>query len=272
MPALLSVIVFAAVDIIVSDQLYAVNLQAGGEGGVSADVKGFLQQTGVETETGRKKTDAQASKESPAKAAARQAEPAEDRIDRRKQRHTAARAGHGSEMVWVDALMDQTEVGLHLSGAFRWDFNLFELDAKSSSHPVITIVLHLVRTLDLDEQLPINMGNLMKFLTVLEEAYLQPPFHTRLHAADCTHGTAYFLLQPKLRQHFSSLDLYSLILAGVMHDCAHPGYSNAFLVNSRHELAILYNDSSVRHANPHSPPPTLTSRYCETAAVRVTSS
>jgi len=106
----------------------------------------------------------------------------------------------------------------------------------------------LVRQLELDDSLPINMPYLVKYLTLLEQGYKGPgevPFHNFSHSADCTHGTTYFLLQPKVRQHFSNLDIFCLILAAAMHDFEHPGVSNAFLVNSRHETAILYNDSSV---------------------------
>ncbi|KAL1503544.1 hypothetical protein AB1Y20_012023 [Prymnesium parvum] len=232
------------IDIIVSDQLYAVHLQ-GGEGGVSADVQGFLQQTGVETATRRNKGQTGSfSKSDFANSGATQEELAAEGADGRKMRQSASRLAN-NELLWVDKLLDEDEVSAHLADAFKWDFNMFELETKSQKHPVLTMVLHLVHTLDLEDQLPINMSSLMKYLTVLEASYNDPPFHNYLHAADCTHGTTYFLLQPKVRQHFSPLDIYSLILAAAMHDCAHPGYSNAFLVNSKHEFAILYNDSSV---------------------------
>ena len=132
-----------------------------------------------------------------------------------------------------------------MQNAGRWDFNMFELEAKSERHPVVTIALHMIRKLELDQKLPISMSSLIAYLTKLEEGYKDVPFHNFTHAADVTHGTTYFLLQPKIQHHFSDLDKYCLILAAAMHDFEHPGYSNAFLVNSRHEHAILYNDQSV---------------------------
>jgi len=161
---------------------------------------------------------------------------------------STTRLADGDELSWVDRLIDTDPVASHLQNAHKWDFSIFELEEKSGGHPIVAMVLHFVRQLDLDEQLPINMPFLMKYLTELEMGYKsskEVPFHNMSHGADCTHGTTYFLLQPQMRQHLTTLDLYCIILGAAMHDFEHPGVSNAFLVNSRHDTAILYNDSSV---------------------------
>lgn len=41
------------------------------------------------------------------------------------------------------------------------------------------------------------------------------------------------------------MDLFASLVASLAHDVAHPGVTNRFLVNSRHKLAIRYNDNSV---------------------------
>ena len=40
-------------------------------------------------------------------------------------------------------------------------------------------------------------------------------------------------------------EVLALLLSGVGHDLNHPGVNNSLLVNSRHPLAVRYNDSSV---------------------------
>jgi hypothetical protein len=44
---------------------------------------------------------------------------------------------------------------------------------------------------------------------------------------------------------FSVMEITSLLIAALSHDCGHPGFNNAFLINTRHPLAIQYNDTSV---------------------------
>jgi len=235
-------------DIIVSDQLYAVNITGASESGaISNDMAGFLTQTGVASSATRKikrKEEGDAG------------EGDENGVDAEAQRiksgrNSAARRvsmGGDDEHAWVEKLLESEGVKERLQNAHKWDFNMFELEKASGQHPVIVMVLHMVRVLELDDHLPINMGNLIRYLCELEAGYKDPkevPFHNFTHAADVTHGTTYFLLQPKVRVHFSHLDLYCLILAAAMHDFEHPGVSNAYLVNARHEYAILYNDSSV---------------------------
>ena len=89
----------------------------------------------------------------------------------------------------------------------------------------------------------------MRFISKLETGYKSRddvPFHNRSHAADVVQGTAYFLNQAAHQiGELQPLDVFSLILSAAMHDHNHPGVTNAFMVNSKDELAILYNDASV---------------------------
>ena len=91
----------------------------------------------------------------------------------------------------------------------------------------------------LDETLRLDVASLARFLGRLERGYKATPFHNRVHAADVTHGTAYFLTRERTRRLLSPLDLYVMLLAAALHDFAHPGLTNAFLVETRDERALL---------------------------------
>ena len=118
-------------------------------------------------------------------------------------------------------------------------------------------VVHLLRLNGLEESLGLNIGNVIRFVTKIEAGYKSAdavPFHNRSHAADCVQSTAYFLNQARVKAHLTPVDVFAMILAAAMHDHGHPGFNNAFLVNSRDELAILYNDASVLEMYAASPP------------------
>ena len=42
-----------------------------------------------------------------------------------------------------------------------------------------------------------------------------------------------------------NMDFFSMILSGSIHDFEHPGYNNMYLINTKHEFALRYNDISV---------------------------
>jgi len=48
-----------------------------------------------------------------------------------------------------------------------------------------------------------------------------------------------------VKNHISSLNIFSAVIASLAHDVGHPGVTNRFLVNTRHKLAVNYNDLSV---------------------------
>ena len=106
---------------------------------------------------------------------------------------------------------------------------------------------HLIRRLGLLERLRIPVETLANFLDVVEARYhASNPFHNALHATDTLFTLQYFLRRPLLSEMLGPLDTLAALLAAAVHDYGHPGLTNAFLVATRHEHALLYNDQSVR--------------------------
>jgi hypothetical protein len=89
------------------------------------------------------------------------------------------------------------------------------------------------------------------FLMVLSKTYQnnRALYHTSVHGVDVCYSN--LLILTNLRdndnslQGISELDIVSLIIAGLTHDVGHPGLTNKFMINSKNELSIIYNDQSV---------------------------
>lgn len=228
------------VDIIVNEQLYTVNMHGGEGSGISAEMSAYLGKQGIQTQS--KKPEARKEPKEGDKEA-------EGGVLVNGAHRNSIRRGSAvltdEALLWVDRLMESDAVAGALRNFDNWDFNFFEFDALTKGQSLVPIVMHIVRRHALDEQLPINTGNLIRYLTKLQAGYNAVPFHNYQHAADVCQGLNFFLLQEKVARQISALDVYVMILSAAQHDFNHPGWNNAFLVASRDEMAITYNDASV---------------------------
>ncbi len=50
--------------------------------------------------------------------------------------------------------------------------------------------------------------------------------------------------QTRLHERLDPLDLFVLLVSAISHDLDHDGYNNAFQINARTHLALIYNDKS----------------------------
>ncbi len=72
--------------------------------------------------------------------------------------------------------------------------------------------------------------------------YLNNLYHSFYHAADTTHGIFRYANMVNALRHLSYVDTISILTAAFCHDMGHPGVSNAYLVTTRNQLAMTYND------------------------------
>jgi len=95
--------------------------------------------------------------------------------------------------------------------------------------------------------LHIDVDNWYNFILKVQEGYNFVPYHNKTHAADVAQTLYYFVMGGDWMEkaELDNVDLFSMILAGSIHDHEHLGYNNLYMINTQHELAIKYNDISV---------------------------
>ncbi|XP_028167540.1 high affinity cAMP-specific and IBMX-insensitive 3',5'-cyclic phosphodiesterase 8 isoform X3 [Ostrinia furnacalis] len=134
-----------------------------------------------------------------------------------------------------------------LDTALSWDFEIFRLEELTRGRPLAHLGLALMGgRFDICATLECDERTLLHWLTVVETNYhAVNTYHNSTHAADVLQAVAYFLEKDRLKSVFEPLEAAAALISAAAHDIDHPGTSSAFLCNSRHPLAVLYNDVSV---------------------------
>jgi len=151
----------------------------------------------------------------------------------------------------------------------RWDYDMIEVVKLSNGSPLLLVGWAIMGSpyaqqamaIDLGQesgadsgynfitQFSIHMPSLCSFLRTVEADYLPNPYHNSTHVADVVQ-TLHTMLQLGGKDYAASpLELFSILVAAVIHDVKHPGLNNNFQVNSHSELAVQFNDVSVLENN-----------------------
>ena len=93
----------------------------------------------------------------------------------------------------------------------------------------------------------LNIDKITPFSAFVREKYLKKPYHNHIHGTDVFHTLFHLLYFSKFISILSlnALDIVSMLLAGLLHDIGHPGFNNSFMINSKSDLAYIYNDIHV---------------------------
>ena len=128
-----------------------------------------------------------------------------------------------------------------------YNFNIFKLEQKVGRENILPVTsTYIFSTLGLFNI--IDYTKFEPFIFRVASGYNRNnPYHTDLHAADICQSLLVYYLFGSIQKliDFNDLDLISLFISASIHDFGHPGYTNNFLINTKNDIAIRYNDQSV---------------------------
>ncbi|KAM7153321.1 dual specificity calcium/calmodulin-dependent 3',5'-cyclic nucleotide phosphodiesterase 1A isoform 2-T2 [Macrochelys suwanniensis] len=129
----------------------------------------------------------------------------------------------------------------------KWSFDVFALNEASGEHSLKFMMYELFTRYDLLSRFKIPVPSLISFSEALEVGYskYKNPYHNLIHAADVTQTVHYIMLHTGIMHWLTELEILAMIFAAAVHDYEHTGTTNNFHIQTRSDVAILYNDRSV---------------------------
>jgi len=132
-----------------------------------------------------------------------------------------------------------------------WHFDAFEFAAMTDNQPLNRFFNFLCESFGLFDSMCIDPKKVSRFISEVENGYHDSnPYHNRTHASSVLHSM-HALLEHVIAhtdEADSTLEQMRLAcwIAAAVHDYDHLGVTNDYLVHSKHERAVMYND---RHVN-----------------------
>lgn len=169
---------------------------------------------------------------------------------RNKQRSRAVSTGWremGSLAFDLDSASPD-EIELHnMLVALPWDLDIFRLQELASNDAIYCVMQCIFNRYGFFKKYNIKHTVLEKMCSMLAEGYNATgnQYHNHLHGADVLNSSHYLLCHWDLGKQISEIEFFALLVAAAIHDYKHPGLTNAYLVATHNDLAILYNDDCV---------------------------
>ena len=125
-----------------------------------------------------------------------------------------------------------------------WQFDIFKANLDCGGTPLLHVALEIFGKYNLTSKF-CAPGVLDAFLKRIESGYMPNPYHNKTHAADVLQTMHHMLLHGGILEHLTDIEVFSALIAAIIHDHEHPGLNQNFLVSTGASHAITYNDQTV---------------------------
>jgi len=151
----------------------------------------------------------------------------------------------------VTEMMDQynilvenkTEINKSLEHIDKWGWDVFNIYKVTDGRPLVYSMYTILQKRKSFEMLEIQPDLMVNFLFRIEEMHHDIPYHSSTHAADVVQSA--HVVMHGTPEEPPPLEAAMVLTAAAVHDVEHPGFTNQYLINTKHELAELYNGLSV---------------------------
>ncbi|KAH0794336.1 3'5'-cyclic nucleotide phosphodiesterase family protein [Histomonas meleagridis] len=109
----------------------------------------------------------------------------------------------------------------------------------------IKVLFAILYKFNLPQEFKITNEKLFKFFTELHDSYNDVPYHNWHHALDVTQFVTFEVIQSKLDEKLTKLELLALLVSSICHDVGHDGFTNMYNVQAETPLGILFKNQSV---------------------------
>ncbi|CAF3698588.1 unnamed protein product [Rotaria sp. Silwood1] len=131
----------------------------------------------------------------------------------------------------------------------EWTFDVFSVNEFTNGQSLRYVGFELMQRYNLPNKLHISINALQNFLEQMESGYSKHrnPYHNLIHAADVLQTTYQIIYNSGLmvENWLNDYELFAMFIAAIIHDFEHTGTSNNFHIQSRSDVALIYNDRAV---------------------------
>ena len=126
------------------------------------------------------------------------------------------------------------------------DWDIFSLREASNGRELQVLGWHILREWEMDRKFGIEESVLREWLKFVDLSYANCEYHNATHAADVLQTVHFMLTAGGARRFLGDLEVLALLLAAMIHDIGHDGYTNSFHKHRLTDRALLYNDQSIQ--------------------------
>ena len=127
------------------------------------------------------------------------------------------------------------------------NFDIFDFSIIVGKESVLPLIANYIFTLYNFSEF-MNINKFRNFCEAISDGYINTNYyHNCIHAGDIAHTCYIYFKEGSINEKIglNSKSLCALYLSCICHDYKHPGLNNNYLIETKHPIAIKYNDNSV---------------------------
>ena len=127
------------------------------------------------------------------------------------------------------------------------NFDIFDFSIIVGKESVLPLIANYIFTLYNFSEF-MNINKFRNFCEAISDGYINTNYyHNCIHAGDIAHTCYIYFKEGSINEKIglNLKSLCALYLSCICHDYKHPGLNNNYLIETKHPIAIKYNDNSV---------------------------